>query len=200
MRFQESPSLGSNKYKIEGKTLSFTVSNVLNKNINYKIIIKSIKDTSGQQLSNVSVQFKPLYVSSGSLEQKQQQMILQQQSLANKGQTLAFTGTDGLINNGLSTNQVQQFEQTVIDFVKSQALPIGEVTISQSSITTAPLSGNGTFGLNFNFSIGTTNYSTSMVYSGLDTAQVTIYSSSGTQLYQAGSVSSGSATSSNTNQ
>ncbi len=198
INISENPQLG--RYKINGKTLTINIENIMSQNNTYTITIGYISDTSNQAIKNSTISFKPIYQLPNDLSQSQTNQILQNQTKADIEQPPTFDGTDALINNGLTTQQVQVFENTVMGFMKANNISSGGIIINQSSVNPGAISGNGTFTLNFNFSIGTTNYSALMEYGGLDTAQVTIYNSSGTQLYQTGSISSGSATSSTTNQ
>jgi hypothetical protein len=197
INISENPQLGS--YVINGKTITINIDNVMNQNKTYTITIGYISDTSGQVIKNSTISFTPVYQPPNDLSQSQTNTMLKNQDKAAVNQPPTFDGTDALINNGLTTQQVQLFENTVIGFMKADNISSGGIIINQSSVNPGAIS-NGIFTLNFNFSIGVTNYSASMKYSSLETAQITIYSSSGTQLYQAGSVSSGSVTSSTTNQ
>lgn len=175
-------------YRVNGKTLTINFSIPLNANQRYTITVSHVYDTAGKEIKSFSLSFVPSYVAYNALPPNQQKAILQSQSEAANNQPPSFIGTDILISNGLTTQQVQYFEQEVNDFAKSMNIQYSSVNIDQSSVVPTSQPG-GVFGLNLVFSINNVSYKTNLQYSGLTTEQVIINNySDGTQLFEGGSL------------
>lgn len=184
-----SPSM-STTTTISGKSLIVSLPSPMETTIKYKITVHYLENASNNVIKNLIIYFNPKLVSFNSLPKSTQKSILKQQDQGASNQQPSFSGTSGLINLGLSTEQVQDFEQGVTKYADANNIKFTAVTVLDSSLKTAPNSGNGIFGVNFTFSLGSQSYSASMQYTGIQSAQLTIYNSQGTQLYQYGNVSS----------
>jgi len=188
----ENPSLGT--YEVSGKTLTINITSLLNQNTTYKITVEAIRDVKGSQLKNIVFQFTPKFISPSDLEKSQQNAILKRQAQAATNQPPSFSGTNALISVGLSTSQVEDFEQGTINYAKSNNIKLSSVIVDQSSVSSGPITGDGVFTVSFNFSAGGNQYSATLTYSGLESAQLNIYNLQGASLYQYGNSGSASDT------
>jgi len=182
-----SPSI-INSYSVSGDQLKLNFPPMLQQNRAYTVTVESISDTTGKQLKNLHFTFTPKYISTGNLPEDQQQAILKRQAAAapqSAGAT--FAGTEGLINNGLTTTQVQVFESDLMSFSQANKLNLNTVVVN--TVNPGPLNGSGTFTLNFVVSINSTNYNATITYSGITTIELTLTNSQGVQVYNAGSPS-----------
>jgi len=183
---------------VSGKTVTVNVLVPLKANKRYEITIVTVYDKDGKELKNVNFKFTPKYEPYNSLSKDQQETILRQQEQSANNQPPTFLGTSSLINNGLTTQQVQDFEQGVTNFAQSQKLNFSSAVVNQSTVTSDTNNGNGIFGINFTFSINSIDYSANIQYSGLQSVQLNIYNNQGTELYQYGNLNSASNTGSST--
>ncbi|HUD06380.1 MAG TPA: Ig-like domain-containing protein [Candidatus Saccharimonadales bacterium] len=178
--------------KVSYKALVLSLSYPLNQSTRYTLTVVSVTDNLGKQLKNLVFTFTPKYVPYANLPVSQQKTIFQQPPTASD-QPPDFGDTSGLINQGLSTQQVQDYEQGVTAFAQTTNIKLSSAIINQSSITTGPINPDGIFVINFSVSINETVYNASFQYSGLNSGELFLHNtSSGSQVFDSGILSVGS--------
>jgi hypothetical protein len=177
-------------HSISGKVLKLNLSGPLQANVNYIITVNAISDTTGKTLKNINFSITPSAVDYSQLPADQQKAILQRQTASANKDALAFTGTDALLSNGLSTPQVAAYQQDIQAFAQANKITPHTINVYSSSVTPGPLNGSGTFSLAFTVAINNKNYKAEIQYSGLTTIELTLFdSTSGVQLFNTGSPS-----------
>ncbi|HEY5667826.1 MAG TPA: hypothetical protein VIR03_01545 [Candidatus Saccharimonadales bacterium] len=103
-----------------------------------------------------------------------------------------FLGLNALLNNGLTLTQVGDYKFALYQFVKSNKIAATEASIAVDSVTTPPIDPDrttDTLTIYFNIVINRkTIYKAVLDYSNLDTAQLKLTDSAGTQVYDSGPV------------
>jgi len=181
-------------YRVIGKSIDITLITPLNSGTTYTLSVKNIYDTGGKQLANLQFTFDPKYVAPNQITQSQQNQVLEQQSSGATTQGPSYTGTGGLINNGVSTQQIQDYEQAIASFAQSKSLTLTLININQSSIIPEPLNtySDGSFGINFSVTLNNNlTYNAKIHCVGLNQAELYLYdTSSGAQIFDSGLVGS----------
>jgi len=156
-------ALGS--YTTKGKTLYINLNDPLTVGKKYTITIKSITSTGGAQILNKKISFVPKDIPYDNLPDDQQAAIQHQQPPKNdQNTTPTFTGTPSLINDGLTTAQINDLVQAFNDFAPKAK----QVTIDTGSITTGPLNPAATtpvFTLMFDVNVDNTTYKATVSHS-----------------------------------
>ena len=86
-------------------------------------------------------------------------------------ESIQFSGTSTLINDGLTTNQISDFK-TAVFYFKSSAQT---VSIDESSVTSEPHTLGADFMLEFKVKIDSTSYRAVISYSDLSTINLNLY-------------------------
>lgn len=167
-------------FKAKGETLTFNLKYPLSSSHNYTVEINKIYDTSGDELINLTYTFKPKYISFANLPSDQQKTLVNSQDQNNTpGANTNFINTDALVNDGMSTTQLVLLEKYLSEYAPSAKT----ITIDTSSIGiyAAPSPYRAMF--KFNLAIDGTNYSAQAPYMFLDDLTLTLFNSSGTQVF-----------------
>jgi hypothetical protein len=179
-------------HTISGNQLDLTLnspSSPLNDNKTYTITL-SIAATDGERITNKQITFTPKYVPSQDIPKDQGAAILQHQvetQEAPSKENINFVNEDALINDGVTTEQIDSMEQAFFLFDKTAK----SVTIDASSVQQAPVNPASTssiFTMNFTVTIDQTTYQAQLNYNEDDLASIELFltNSQGTQVYDSG--------------
>lgn len=186
LSYTSNPSIIASS-NVNNKVLTLNLHYPLNANTKYTITIMSIYDTGGSKLTNISLTFTPKYTAYNKLPANQQAVILKQQQVAANNQPPNFSGTSSLISQGLSTQQVQIFQQAITSFAKSTNLDLKSAVIDEASVTTGPINPDGTFSVTFSLFVNSTSYEAKFQYVGLTDGELFLYNpQSGSQIFDSG--------------
>jgi hypothetical protein len=99
-----------------------------------------------------------------------------------------FMNTGVLINNGLTTDQINVLENEFFQFKHTEQI----VSVVANSVVLGPYNPNVVepFVIDFNVLIDGVNYKASVSYTGLETVQLNLYSSGGGLVFSSGGASS----------
>jgi hypothetical protein len=106
---------------------------------------------------------------------------------ADQEQSTIFQGMSAFINNGLTTEQVNELIQSFSKFTPTAKT----VSIDPASLTPGPHDPNkiNPFTINFNASIDSSPYKGTVSYTDLSSIRLILYSSSGKQAFDSGTIS-----------
>lgn len=168
---------------IYGKVLKLNISTII-QGKKYTINIASVRDSYGDLLKNLTFTFTPTYIPYDSVPKSQQKAILQNQASAAKQYTLTYSGTSALINNGLTTTQVNSFESDIKNFASINKISLSNVAVDKASVEPGPQNQSGIFTLNFNITVNnSTKYMATIFYSDLTNIHLQLYSKAGVIIY-----------------
>lgn len=173
-------------YSVSGKMIIIELTTPLDLKKKYTITVSNISDTKGETIARKVFAFTPNNIPGTALSKDQQQAILQKQAIHPPSRNnIGFTGTDSLINYGITLSQVDAFKQAVFLYSKSAKL----VSIDPSTIKRAPHDPTSSYDtIGFNVSIDAHSYSASMNYFSLTTIRLYLRDSSSSLVYDSGNI------------
>lgn len=179
-------------FSVSGETLTLNFKEPFVAGRTYTVTIKKISDSSGGDLQNKQLTFKPKYVSPQNLPKDQTQAILNNQP-PTPGSNVSYSGLDDLLDYGITSAQEIDLEQAVAKFDPS----VQSVSVNVSSISAVPHDPNSTSdsdSINFTVTIGDTKYTTytaSVSYSDLTILELYLYNTkTGSLIYDSQPINS----------
>lgn len=185
-----SPGVGST-YSISGQRLTINVRSTLQTGKQYTITIKGVRSQAGDTLGDITYTFTAQYITYDKLPKEIQQILLKQQDQGPppSRNTITFSGTDALINQGISTYQIEALKQAVFLFGQNTKTDITTAAVDTSTITIPPYSKDTSdyFTMLFDITINNTRYHATMLYSSVTAMELKL-SQGSTQVYDSGSI------------
>jgi hypothetical protein len=182
-----SPSITENP-TVNGKTMSMDLDGPLDTTQTYTITINNVSDISGHVISSKTFVFSPKYIAAEDLPKDQAAYLLKQQARTPSKTNVAFSGTDGFLDAGLSSTQLNNLEEALFRYKTSAH----SVAVDPNSIEPGPHNPNTStsFTLNFNVSIDSNSYKGIVVYTDLDGVDLHLINpQNNSEVYHSGIVS-----------
>lgn len=181
---------------VSGSTLTINLFTPLKTNTFYQLVISTVHDTAGDELTNQNLDFKTQPLPTSPLPSDQTQAITQQQAEAQaaapySSSDLVFTGTQPLIDNGATNAQVENMEYAFYLYAKKTNQKIYNVSLSNVvAAQRDPSSTSTTFSQTFDVQMdGSNAYSGTVSYDGLlDPSRLVLVDPTGHQVYDSGQV------------
>jgi len=168
------PSVTSSS-SVQGNQLVISLKPNLQDGKTYTITVHNITSISGSHIANYTLRFKVQYITYDQLSPKIQQSLSNHDQITPSRNTLVISGTDALVEQGVSVQQVDALKQTIFLFAKSIKNTSVESTITTPSIQSLPhdpRSDSSDFGLTFTITINKRAYDATLHYSGLTVARL----------------------------
>lgn len=158
----------------------------------YTIKLDSVHSTTGKQLAHLSYTFKVVDISFQDMPTAQQQAVLKQQAtVPYTRNSITFSGTDALLNNGLTADQIDTMKYEFFLFSQSLHRQFSQVVIDPSTISLPPYDPDNpptTSTLSFTVTIDRIVYTARLGYSGFSNAELVLVTSANTQVYDSGNL------------
>lgn len=185
------PGLGS-AYTISGTRLTIYLQAALQTGKQYTFTIHGVTSQAGEKLGDVTYTFTPQNIDYGSLPKEIQQVLFsnQDQNQLPSRDTITFSGTTGLINQGISTYQIEALKQAVFLFGQKTNTTVTTAVVDDSTITIPPYGTNTApdyFTMSFDMTINTTRYHATLQYSDVASMQL-LLSQNNNQVYDSGTI------------
>ncbi len=176
-------------YKVEGKTLVINLKVPMASGYEYYIKVNYVSDMAGDVMRDKTFRFTPKKISSKNLPEDQRQALLNIQSHRPRSKnSIVFTGTNSLINVGVSYSQINSLGQYFFNFSPEAN------TVSISNVVPVPHNRNSSSTLdtiNFNVKVDAKSYQARINYSNLTSSvRLLLSNSSGAPVFDSASVAS----------
>lgn len=176
---------------VSGKQLIVRFQTTLEEGKSYSLALQNIASTTGDRLPDTTLTFTPQNIPFQQLSPTTQQAITKNQDQAPPSRnTIAFAGTDALLNQGVSIQQVDAMKQAVFLFGQSQKKTFVEAIIDPSSVKAVPRdpsSASPYFSVTFNITLDNTQYNATLSYANITVARL-VLASGHTQVYDSGDI------------
>lgn len=123
-------------YGLNDKTLELNLNiEKMRKDHKYTVVIESIKSKEGDIITNKKLTFTVKNGNLGSLTQEQQTATLNRQDrFPYSPMTIAYEGTDDLLDSGITDSQLEGFKEALYNFSKKENKEFDDVQIFRASI------------------------------------------------------------------
>lgn len=182
----------SSTYSVTGQRLTINIQSVLKTNQQYTITIRGVRSQAGDTLGNITYTFTAKDISYNNLPKEVQAALFDQQDqnqLPSRN-TITFSGTNGLVNQGISAYQIEALKQAVFLFGQSTKTTITTAVVNDNTITIPPYSSTNVpdyFTILFDITINNTRYHAAMLYSNITAMELKL-SQGSTQVYDSESI------------
>ena len=176
-------------WTVKGKTIQLDLVPGLVQGREYTFELHNVTDTKNQTLSLIQLKFTPKVINFNNLPEYEQQQIMQIQYNQAAQQPASFSGNVELTNNGISINQVLDYENAIQQFANKNKLKLYSVNILQSSVNPGPNNGTGVFSYTFTVDINQTPYRAVLQTEDITAASLQLYNSSGVLVFSSGVIS-----------
>lgn len=165
-------------HKVTGKTIVIKLEEPLTVSREYTITIKSVSSTDGSKITDKTLRFVAQDIPFEQLPESQQKALIKEQNETPKPAPaqLDFQGTNELLNQGLSTEQIEGYKQAVVKYAESAGKAFQAAALDPATFVTGPdQSGNGTFVATFTLALDQIKFNARLDYFGLSEVRLYLY-------------------------